>query len=153
MDVRARMDQLVDELNRHNRLYHEKNAPVISDYEYDDLFRQLEALEAAHPDLVRPDSPTRKVGSAPVSELVPFVHKIPMLSLQNGYKREEPTEDPWIDLRDFEDRIRRVLGSDAPAAIAYVVEPKLDGLAMELVYEGRRLVRGGTRATAWWAKT
>lgn len=145
MDERARMDQLVEELNLHNRLYHELNEPRITDYAYDELFRELEALEAAHPEWVRPDSPTRKVGSAPVAELKPFVRAVPMLSLQNGYKRDEPGEDPWLDLREFEERVRRVLGEDAPATIAYVVEPKLDGLAMELVYEDGRFVAGGTR--------
>ncbi|MDP2306134.1 MAG: NAD-dependent DNA ligase LigA [Pseudomonadota bacterium] len=139
------MNQLVVELNRHNRLYHELDAPEITDWEFDTLFRELEALEGAHPQLVRADSPTRYVGGTPVPEILPFVHQIPMLSLQNGYKREPPEEDPWIDLRDFEERVRRVLGADAPAVITYVVEPKLDGLAMELVYEERRFVRGGTR--------
>ncbi|MFN7147404.1 MAG: DNA ligase LigA-related protein, partial [Myxococcota bacterium] len=145
MDERARLDWLVAELNRHNRLYHEENAPEIPDHAYDELFRELEALEAAHPEWVRPDSPTRKVGSTPVAALLPFVREVPMLSLQNGYKREGDDVDPWIDLRDFEDRVRRVLGVDAPATITYVVEPKLDGLAMELVYEDGRFVRGGTR--------
>ncbi len=145
MDIPARVDELVAELNRHNRLYHELNAPEITDWEFDTLLRELEAIEAAHPELARPDSPTRSVGGKPIPELVPFVHEVPMLSLQNGFKREGEGEDPWIDLRDFEGRVRRVLGSDAPASIAYVVEPKLDGLAMELVYEDRRFVRGGTR--------
>jgi DNA ligase (NAD+) len=139
------MDRLVDELLHHNRLYHEKNAPEISDYAYDELFRELERLEASRPDLVREDSPTRRVGWTAVDELRPFVHEIPMLSLQNGYKREAPDPEPWIDLRDFEERIRRQLGVDAPPVITYVVEPKLDGLAMELVYEDRRFVSGGTR--------
>jgi DNA ligase (NAD+) len=139
------MEQLVADLNRHNRLYHELDAPEIPDIEYDALYRELEALEAAHPALARGDSPTRRVGGTPIAELLPFTHEIPMLSLQNGYRRTEPGADPWVDLRDFEDRIRRVLGEDAPAVLTYVVEPKLDGLAMELVYEGRRFVRGGTR--------
>ena len=145
MDVRVRINELVDALIRHNRLYHEQNEPEISDWEYDALFRELETLEAVHPEQAREDSPTKQVGSAPIAELVPFVREIPMLSLQNGYKREPPEEDPWIDLRDFEDRLRRVLGEEAPAVFQYVVEPKLDGLAMELVYEDRRFVRGGTR--------
>jgi DNA ligase (NAD+) len=145
VDVRVRINELVDALIRHNRLYHEQNEPEISDWEYDALFRELETLEAVHPEQAREDSPTKQVGSAPIAELVPFVREIPMLSLQNGYKREPPEEDPWIDLRDFEDRLRRVLGEEAPAVFQYVVEPKLDGLAMELVYEDRRFVRGGTR--------
>jgi len=145
VDVRTRINELVEALLRHNRLYHEQNQPEISDWEYDTLFRELETLEAVHPEQAREDSPTRKVGGAPIAELVPFVHEIPMLSLQNGYKREPPEEDPWIDLRDFEDRLRRVLGEEAPAVFHYVVEPKLDGLAMELVYEDRRFVGGGTR--------
>jgi DNA ligase (NAD+) len=145
VDVRVRINELVDALIRHNRLYHQQNEPEISDWEYDALFRELETLEAVHPEQAREDSPTKQVGSAPIAELVPFVREIPMLSLQNGYKREPPEEDPWIDLRDFEDRLRRVLGEEAPAVFQYVVEPKLDGLAMELVYEDRRFVRGGTR--------
>ncbi len=152
-DPIARMNVLVDELLRHNRLYHEQNAPEISDLEYDRLFRELEALEAQLPLLVRADSPTRKVGSAPVSELQPFVHAVPMLSLQNGYHKAEPAwGGPWEDLLEWErgkpDRLgglRRVLGADAPEAIAYVVEPKLDGLAMELVYQDGAFVAGGTR--------
>jgi DNA ligase (NAD+) len=150
VDDAARMDELVTELNRHNRLYHEQNAPEITDYEYDALYRELEALEARRPDLVRTESPTRRVGAQPISELKPFVHEIPMLSLQNGYRRapepgEEPTEPPYVDLTDFEDRVRRVLGDDAPPTLTYVVEPKLDGLAMELVYEDGKFVSGGTR--------
>jgi DNA ligase (NAD+) len=86
------------------------------------------------------------VGDQPIAELTPFTHEIPMLSLQNGYRREEEgAPDPFVDLRDFEARIRRHLGEDAPDEIVYVVEPKLDGLAMELVYEDRVLVAGGTR--------
>ncbi|MFZ5481504.1 MAG: NAD-dependent DNA ligase LigA [Myxococcota bacterium] len=139
------MDWLVDELNRHNRLYHVVNAPEITDWEYDQLYRELEAIEAANPGWARPDSPTRRVGDSPIDELLPFAHEIPMLSLQNGFRREDGPEDPFVDLREFEARIRRQLGDEAPEAIDYVVEPKLDGLAMELVYEDRVLVAGGTR--------
>ncbi len=139
------MDQLVDELNLHNRLYHVANAPEIPDWEYDALYRELEALEAADPDAARPDSPTRRVGDGALDALSPFVHPIPMLSLQNGYRREEGPGDPYVDLHDFEARIRRHLAEDAPTEIDYVVEPKLDGLAMELVYEDGVFVAGGTR--------
>ncbi|MBM4366855.1 MAG: NAD-dependent DNA ligase LigA [Deltaproteobacteria bacterium] len=154
-DRRARVDWLVAELNRHNRLYHEQNAPEIPDWEYDRLFRELEAIEAAHPGLARPDSPTRRVGSSPVAELRPFAHEVPMLSLQNGYRREEGDHTwggPYEDLLEWErgkperlGGLRRQLGEDAPATIHYVVEPKLDGLAMELVYDNGKLVAGGTR--------
>lgn len=155
-DPAERMEWLVTELARHNRLYHEENAPVISDWAYDQLFRELESLEARHPELRRADSPTARVGSAPVAELPSFVHEIPMLSLQNGYRREDGEDEyglgPYEDLILFErgspkapGGLRRILGEDSPAIFDYVVEPKLDGLAMELVYEGRRFVRGGTR--------
>jgi len=139
------MRELVDELNRHNRLYHELNAPEISDWEYDALFRELEELEATHPALVLPDSPTRRVGGGAIDELPTFVHEIPMLSLQNGLRRTEPGVEPFLDLHEFEKRMRRVLGEYAPARFTYVVEPKLDGLAMELVYDDGRFVKGGTR--------
>lgn len=145
MDAKAeRMIWLVAELNRHDHLYHQANAPEISDWEYDALFRELQMLEGEHPSLRRDDSPTHRVGSAPVSELRPFAHEIPMLSLQNGLRMPE-AEDEWQDLRDFETRIRRQLAGDGPETIAYVVEPKLDGLAMELVYENGKFVAGGTR--------
>ncbi len=145
MDPRARIDRLVDELIRHNRLYHEQNSPEVPDWEYDRLFRELEALELANPELRRPDSPTARVGAPPVDALPPFTRAVPMLSLQNGYKRTDDGEDPWTDLREFEVSLRRALGEDAPATMVYVVEAKLDGLAMELVYDDRRFVRGGTR--------
>ncbi len=141
----SRIAELVDELNRHNRLYHELNAPEISDWDYDQLYRELEALEAAHPDLVRADTPTGRVGARAIETLAPFTHPIPMLSLNNGLRRTEPGVDPFIDLVEFEKRARRALGEDAPPTFGYVVEPKLDGLAMELVYEGGRLINGGTR--------
>ena len=155
-DPQARADELVRELTRHNVLYHEQNAPEIEDWEYDRLFRELESLERRHPELRRADSPTHKVGSAPVAELTPFVREVPMLSLQNGYRKAPEEEEyglgPFEDLVLFErgspkapGGLRRVLGEDAPEVIDYVVEPKLDGLAMELVYEDRRFVRGGTR--------
>lgn len=153
MNPDQRIAWLVAELNRHNRLYHELNAPEISDWEYDRLFRELEALEARYPERIREDSPTRRVGAPPVAELKPFVHQIPMLSLQNGYRKEEPTwGGPWEDLVEWErgkpgkvGGLRRLLGDAAPERIDYVVEPKLDGLAIELVYEDGRFVAGGTR--------
>ncbi len=140
----ARIAWLVGEINRHDRRYHQDNAPEIGDWEYDGLFRELQRMEDENPHLRTPDSPTRRVGSPPVAELLPFVHEIPMLSLQNGL-RQPDAADEWVDLHEFEARIRRHLRGDAPDTIAYVIEPKLDGLAMELVYEHGKFVAGGTR--------
>ncbi|GDX80111.1 DNA ligase [Deltaproteobacteria bacterium] len=157
-DPIARMAWLVHELNRHNRLYHEANAPEITDLAYDALFRELQALEAAHPHDVIAESPTRSVGAGVVPELKPFVHERPMLSLQNGYHKAEPAwGGPWEDLIEWErgkpdpekpgrlGGLRRHLGGEAPERITYMVEPKLDGLAIELVYENGAFVAGGTR--------
>ncbi len=123
------------ELDRHLRLYHQEDAPEISDAEYDELFRELQQLEAAHPDLVRPDSPTQRVGAPPVEGFAEFVHRVPMLSLDNAMSEPE--------LRAFDERVRRLLERDDP--IDYVVEPKLDGASVELVYEDGVLQAGATR--------
>lgn len=136
-DVRSRVDRLVDELNRHNHLYHVLDAAEIEDQEYDRMFRQLEELEALHPELLRSDSPSQRVGGVPVDGLDKFEHRVPMLSLANAFDDDE--------LRDFEARLRRMLGDDAPVQFDYIVEPKFDGLAMELVYEQGDLVAAGTR--------
>jgi DNA ligase (NAD+) len=134
-EARARIDALVPELNRHSWLYHTKGAAEISDRDYDLLYRELELLESRFPGLVRDDSPTRRVGDQPIEALQPFRHRVPMLSLANSLSEEE--------LAEFDARVRRFLGSDEP--ILYNVEPKLDGLACELVYEGGQLVGAGTR--------
>ncbi len=134
-DAAARLETLTVELIRHNRLYHELDAAEIDDRAYDLLYRELELLEARLPDRIRPDSPTLQVGGAPVSSLQPFEHRQPMLSLANAFDDDE--------LREFDARCRRFLGDDTP--IRYVVEPKLDGLACELVYEDGALTGAGTR--------
>ena len=134
---RSRLSALASELIRHNRLYHELDAAEIDDRTYDLLYRELELLEARFPDAVPPDSPTRRVGGAPVSELEPFEHRVPMLSLANAFSAEE--------LQEFDARIKRFLGDDAPEVIDYLLEPKLDGLAAELIYEDGVLVGAGTR--------
>jgi DNA ligase (NAD+) len=135
--ARVRMDELVDELNRHNHLYHVLDAAEIDDRAYDLLFNELLSLENKHPNWVRADSPSQRVGGAPVDGLEKFPHRVPMLSLSNAFEAQ--------DLIDFEERVRRQLGPDAPETIRYVVEPKFDGLAMELVYEGGELTGAGTR--------
>jgi DNA ligase (NAD+) len=135
--ARARVGWLVPELRRHNWLYHVGNAPEIDDRTYDLLYRELELLEERFPELVREDSPTRRVGDQPVAELLPFPHRQPMLSLSNAFSEEE--------LREFDARCHRFLGDQAPVVITYVVEAKLDGLAVELVYEDGVLTGAGTR--------
>ena len=128
------MEALAQEIERHDRLYFVDDAPEISDYEYDRLFRRLQALEAAHPSAARPDSPTHRVGAAPREELPSVEHAAPMLSLDSSYEVG--------DVRRFHDRLRKAL---APGDVRYLLEPKLDGASLELVYEGGVLVRAVTR--------
>lgn len=133
--AKARMRELVDEISHHDVKYYVDDSPEISDYEYDMLLRELKQLEAEHPDLVLPDSPTQRVSGKPLDEFPQVEHKVSMLSLGNCYSPEE--------LREFDSRIRRLLGEDA--RVEYVVELKIDGLGIALVYENGSLVRGATR--------
>jgi DNA ligase (NAD+) len=138
--ARSEIERLRRELERHNRLYYQEDAPEITDAEYDRLFRELEALEAAHPELASPDSPTQRVGGAPASDLAPVRHEIPMLSIRT----ETDTEDSGA--AKFDARIRKELGlapDDPP--VEYAAELKLDGLAISLRYENGLLVRAATR--------
>jgi DNA ligase (NAD+) len=128
------VDALRHRIRYHDHRYYQLHDPEISDAEYDALFRRLEALEAEHPDLVTPDSPTQRVGAAPSTEFRTLPHAVPMLSLQNLTSAEE--------LAEFDERVRRLLGRDA---VAYVCEPKLDGVALELVYEDGGLTHAITR--------
>lgn len=134
-DAPARHQALAAEIREHSRRYHTLDRPTIDDATYDLMVRELELLETRFPELAAPDSPTRRVGDAPIAALLPFRHEIPMLSLANAFDDDE--------LRDFDTRVRDRL--DSPGPIAYVVEPKLDGLAMELVYADGVLVGAGTR--------
>jgi DNA ligase (NAD+) len=129
-----RIARLREEIRRHEHLYYVLAAPEISDQEYDALERELRELEREFPDLITPTSPTQRVGEAPSTEFPTFVHKVPMLSLDNTYSEEE--------LREFEERVFRVVGK---REIAYTAELKIDGLSMALHYEGGRLVRAVTR--------
>jgi len=133
--AKRRIDHLTDELNRHTRLYYVYDRPEISDAEYDRLTRELEALEADWPELKRPDSPTERIGPPPAEGFAPARHLVPMLSLDNAMDESE--------MRAFDERVRRILGSDAP--VEYAGEPKLDGAGVELVYESGRLAVGATR--------
>jgi DNA ligase (NAD+) len=150
--AQAQMDKLVRELNRHSHRYHVLNEPEIDDRAYDLMYRALEKLEGEHPELRRPDSPTQRVGDAPVAQLVPFPHRMPMLSLANAFDSADlrAFEVRW-DKRDSSRTAGGILhqlrnhGTDLPSVINYVVEPKLDGLAMELVYLDGVLTGAGTR--------
>jgi DNA ligase (NAD+) len=130
-----RIAELTAELNRHLRLYHQEDAPEISDAEYDELFRELQALEAEYEDLAHPDSPTKRVGAPPAEGFAEFVHRVPMLSLENAMSDAE--------LRAFDERVRRILEREGP--VDYAIEPKLDGASVELVYEDGALRAGATR--------
>jgi len=133
----ARLDELVPAMLRHNRLYHEQDAAEITDREYDLLYRELQDIEERFPALTRADSPTQRVGGAPVSGLTSLTHRVAMLSLSNVFSPEE--------VEDFDARILRFMGDDAPEIVEYAVEPKLDGLAMSLHYEDGVLVSAATR--------
>jgi DNA ligase (NAD+) len=126
-------------LDEHSHRYYVLDAPTISDAEYDRLFRELLDLEAAWPDLQQPDSPTQRVGGAPLAGFSQVRHQTPMLSLSNAFEREE--------VEMFDRRVREGLGRDAATddPIAYVAEPKFDGLAISLVYEHGLFVQGATR--------
>jgi DNA ligase (NAD+) len=135
VDVRGRIEELREQIRYHNRRYHVEDAPEISDAEYDALYNELESLEAEHPELVTPDSPTQRVGGEPLEGFEEVRHSIPMLSLSNARKTEE--------LREWDTRVRRLLGPDE--APRYVTELKIDGLAVSLRYENGRFTRGATR--------
>ena len=140
-----RIAQLRSELNEHNYRYYVLDEPSVPDAEYDRLFNELKALEAAHPELVTVDSPTQRVGGAPLSAFGQVRHEIPMLSLGNAFAED--------DLRDFDRRVREGLGELLPpgdlfgggAEVEYACEPKLDGLAVSLLYRDGVLLRGATR--------
>jgi len=134
MPDRDRIENLRWEIRHHNRKYYVEDAPEISDYQYDQLLKELESLEAQHPDLITPDSPTQRVGGKPAEEFVTVDHRVAMLSLDNTYSQEE--------LMEFDGRIRKLLPEQE---IEYVAELKLDGLGVALVYENGAFVRGVTR--------
>jgi DNA ligase (NAD+) len=135
--AQARAAELRDQINFHNHRYHVLDAPLVSDAEYDRLMTELTELEAAFPELVTPDSPTQRVGAAPVDAFASHQHRVPMLSLANCFSIDE--------LREFDARIRRFLKLDAEERIDYVGELKIDGLAVSLTYERGRLTVGATR--------
>jgi DNA ligase (NAD+) len=128
----AALRELIDEHNHH---YHVEDDPLISDAQYDRLYRELLELEEAYPELVVPSSPTQRVGAAPASQFASVAHRVPMLSLANAFAEEEVVE--------FDRRVRERVEHEEP--LAFLVEPKLDGLAINVRYEGRDLVLAATR--------
>ncbi|MBW2505484.1 MAG: NAD-dependent DNA ligase LigA, partial [Deltaproteobacteria bacterium] len=135
VDIKKKIDNLREQINFHAHRYYELDDPLIADSEYDQLFQELLQLEDLHPELITPDSPTQRVGGRPLSEFKTVRHTQPMLSLENAFNEKE--------LLEFEDRLKRFLKSEN--TLSYMAEPKLDGLAVELVYENGMFVTGSTR--------
>ncbi len=133
-DVKKQIEQLRSEIRRHDYLYYVLNQPEISDREYDRFFTELKSLEKAHPQFVTPDSPTQRVSGQPLERFNSVRHAVPMLSMDNTYNADE--------LKAFDERVRRQLGSDD---YDYVVELKIDGVAINLRYEKGELVTAATR--------
>lgn len=134
-DIKKRIEELRKLIAYHDYLYYVKDAPEISDAEYDMLFKELKDLEAKYPEFITPDSPTQRVSGAPLTEFKTLPHSYPMLSLDNGFDEE--------DVYAFEEKIKRMLKQEINGG--YVVEPKIDGIAIELVYENGILKAGITR--------
>ncbi len=136
-EASAALAYLAAEIARHDALYHGKDAPEISDAEYDALKRRNDAIEARFPALIRADSPSRRVGAAPSETFAPVVHARPMLSLDNTFSQE--------DVEDFVASVYRFLGRLPDNSIAFTAEPKIDGLSMSIRYENGRMVSAATR--------
>ena len=135
--VESRITDLRKALHYHEHRYYIQNDPVISDYEYDQLYKLLEAIEEQHPNLITPDSPTQRVSNDLTSDFASVEHLTPMLSLANSYNAE--------DLIDFDAQIKRYANLPEDEAIAYAIEPKYDGGSIALIYQGNQLVRAATR--------
>ena len=135
--VKERLAALRDIVRQHQRRYYVEDRPTVSDAEYDALYRELQELEAAHPALITSDSPTQRVGAEPAEGFESVAHQVPMLSLDNARDADE--------LREFEARLMRLQDDESPQPLSYVVEPKIDGLGVALLYENGEFVRGATR--------
>jgi len=131
-EAEKRANKLRKEINKHNYKYYVENNPEITDYEFDQLLKQLEDIEREFPSLITPDSPTQRVGGQPIDEFKTVTHQTPMLSLANTYNPDE--------LRDFDTRVKKIVGP-----VSYVVEPKIDGAGVSLIYENGIFMQGATR--------
>jgi DNA ligase (NAD+) len=136
-EAAAELERLAKEIAEHDRHYYQEDAPVISDADYDALRQRNAAIEARFPELVRPDSPSRRIGAPPAEKFAKVRHKVAMLSLDNAFARE--------DVEGFVDQIRRFLRLDPETETMFTAEPKIDGLSVSLRYEQGRFVQGATR--------
>src|SRR5258706_2216451 len=132
--LEAELENLKEKIRHHDALYYVLDKPEISDREYDLLAARLKAIETAHPDLITPDSPSQRVSGKPVTTFSQVKHRVPMLSLDNTYSEE--------DVIAWDERIRKILGDKK---VGYVLNPKIDGLSLSLVYEKGRLLTAATR--------
>ena len=130
----GQIDRLCAEIEEHNYRYHVLDDPVVSDSRYDGLIRKLEKLESEYPEFITPNSPTQRVGAAPLGRFESVDHRVPMLSLNNAFSSQEVAE--------FDRRCREGAGREH---ISYVAEPKIDGLAVSLTYQRGQLTRAATR--------
>ncbi len=135
--IKTRAEELRNLIRQHNSRYYDQDAPTITDAEYDALFRELLTLESQHPGMVTADSPTQRVGGTPQGKFSSVMHRIPMLSLENAVNEGE--------IIDFDQRVKKVLGQSSELDINYICEPKMDGLAVELVYIDGHLSIASTR--------
>jgi len=140
-EIRDRVEALRSAIEYHNRQYYVLDDPQIPDSEYDRLMRELQELEDAHPELITPESPTQRVGAAPLEGFEEVEHLLPMLSLGNAFSAQEMTA--------FDQRVRKLLAEDGVDRVEYVGEPKLDGLAVSLLYRDGRLVQAATRGDGY----
>src|SRR4029079_13460894 len=140
-EAASELKRLASEIAQHDDLYYRKDAPEISDAEYDALRARNDEIEGRFPHFVRDDSPSLRVGAAPVESFGKVVHRVPMLSLSNVFDED--------GLRDFLDRIRRFLGLQSLDGLGFTAEPKIDGLSITLRYEKGRLIQGATRGDGY----
>jgi DNA ligase (NAD+) len=138
-EVKRRVEELRREIEYHNYRYYVLDSPIISDAEYDRLMRELQQFEEKYPELITPDSPTQRVGAKPLDRFPVMKHSIPMLSLDDAFNEEEA--------REFDKRIKKLL--EVTGEIEYVCEPKMDGLAVEIIYENGIFLKGGTRGDGY----
>ena len=139
MNIEKHIQNLKKQINSHNVNYYVNDNPTISDYEYDQLLKELELLEQEHPEYITDDSPTQRIGASPLKEFKTIQHRIPMQSLANAMNID--------DIKLFNKQILKLLKTDDN--VEYIAEPKLDGLAVELVYENGKFLHGSTRGNGY----